>query len=209
MKVEKCITGSLIYERAWTHMSGIIQSVTQMKRESDRERDAAGEERDESFGVLLHGLTDLQKEFSAESERLWNMASKKSELYDWALRDMLNAVIVTAAEDYEIALSGGQSRGEIMMIENFASILGDQIVNIMDKIRKNHGLFVKAARRNAKAIIKETRQNRMRDIDMNQNTHKCPNCGGGMYAKKEHGVVRICCSRCQLFEIVKDGDAST
>ena len=206
MKVEDCITESLAYERAWTRVASLIATVREEKKKSDAEQAAADQGQDESWNIVMDGLKSLKDEYYKESARIWRMAEKKSELYDWALQDMLSSVIVTAAEDYEIALSGVRNEDEVLRIEQFAEILGDQIVNIMDRIKKNQAEFVKVVRRDAKEIIKETKRNRQLEIVMNLNVHKCPNCGGGLYSKKEHGVTRICCARCQLFEIIKDGD---
>ena len=208
MKVEDCITESLAYERAWTRVDSLIATVIEEKKKSDAEQTAADQEPDESYNIILDGLNSLKDEYYKESARIWRMAEKKSELYEWALHDMLSSVIVTAAEDYEIALSGIKNEDEILRIEQFAQILGDRIVNIMERIKMNHDEFVKVVRRDAKEIVRETKRNRAAEIDMNLNVHKCPNCGGGLYSKKEHGVTRIFCARCQMFEIIKDGDMS-
>lgn len=206
MKVEKCITESLAYERAWARVSSLIVAFKEEKKKSDAELAAADQEPDESYNIVLDGLKELKDQYYAESARIWRMAERKSELYEWALHDLLSSVIVTAAEDYEIALSGMQNRSEMLLIEQFASILGEKIVNIMDRIKTNHAEFVRVARRDVKEIVRETKRNRQLGIDMGLNVHKCPNCGGGLYAKRENGVTRICCTRCQLFEIIKDGD---
>lgn len=211
MTVEQLMNRSLAYERAYSRISLIIGDLIATKRADDKAKTKVGEEPDESFGILIESLLNLKNAINDESQHLWKRAESRSEFHEWAMRDLVNAVITSACRDYEMAISGEMSEGEIAFNEKFARTtdngdmfftLGISMTDILERIRKNHKAFVNYAHKNYKAIAEETRKNRAARLDLTHNTHKCPNCGGILYEISKFGVHRIACTMCNMSEIV-------
>lgn len=133
----------------------------------------------------------------------------KADIHDTGVENLCNAVIQTAAQDYETSLCGGGHDGERTRIEKFAEDGADSYTTIdfegvLARIRAARPQFAKTAREHASEIIAETNANRENDGDNRKNTYKCPLCGGGLYAygKSSGGIQQIRCTGCNLFEAV-------
>lgn len=203
MRVEQCMAESLMYERACQRLGVIIRDLAEARRASDLEHMEAGEDEDCSFAILLKGLGELKKDLEAESNRLWRMAESKKISYDWAFRQLLDGIVITAAQDYEMALSGEQDAEEKLRIEEFAEILGTKVVCIMDRIKKNHAAFSKYAKTHSNEILLETKRLKKSGAPFTDSPFKCPNCGGGLHAESVNGIKRIVCTSCYLSEVVR------
>ena len=75
-------------------------------------------------------------------------------------------------------------------------------MNILERLRKNQVEFSRVCKRDMADIIEETKRNRKRGVALENNKHKCPNCGGSLYHSREGGTNRICCTKCYFFEVV-------
>lgn len=212
MTVERAMNESLVYERAYTNLGVFIRDLRARKNEDARFDLANGEEPDAAYDIILADFEKIKEDYGNESKRLWKMAEKKSEFYDWAFEDLANAVVIKAVEDYEMAVCGMRNDSEILLIEKFAESAdeGEMIYTklnvkvLLDRVKKAHEEFVKITKEHGTDILLETRRKRKaKDFDYTKNKYKCPMCGGGLFTQTMFGVHRVVCTGCYLSEVVK------
>ena len=203
---EELLGESLVYERAWSMLSSTLSKLRSEKDLHIKEKRAAKEEPDKAYEIVCDALQSLADELRDYSDKLYEESRKCRVPFKPAYYNLLNAIVTKGAEDYELALSGCQCESELEQIEQFADILGIRAKNILERLRKNHVEFCRVAKRDADAIIEETKRNRQRGVGLENNKHKCPNCGGSLYSVKDTGAHRIYCTRCYFFETVKNHD---
>ncbi len=211
MIMEKAMKESLIYDRASARVGVIVSSLLAKQRADDKVDLDNGEECDASYDVLIKDLKTLQSVYNTESDRLWQMAEKKSEWTRRAVEDLANAIVQKAVEDYEMAISGTQCEMEMASLEEFADkcdageyVLTKAKVNdLLKMVRKGHEEFVKYAKANADEIIAETKRIRSKREDIASSRFKCPMCGGAVFSELEYGVHRACCTGCYLSEVIR------
>lgn len=203
MTAENCIRESMICERAFARVREVLWDLYASRKVDDKANLEEGAPLDRSYDLLIADLNVLKNKYYREAERLWELAESKNEFDRVGVRLLLDNIIIQAARDYEMALSGSKCDSEVYNIERFADIMGSKITAIMARIKRNHGEFVTVSHRDFPSILAETKKNRALGLDMDQNTHECPNCGGRLYTKKNFDVYRVHCTRCDLSEIVR------
>ena len=80
---------------------------------------------------------------------------------------------------------------------------------IMQRIRESQKRFERVIREQGKEIAEETFAARRERRDLDQNSIRCPLCGGALYAygKARGGSQMIKCTGCSLFGWARVGDA--
>ena len=210
MTTERYVSESLVYERAQSTVSAMMNGLAKQRNENEREARRSGTEPDKSFQLVIDVLSDAKKRFRKESKRLWKLAEKSSDIHEIGVENLCNAIIQRAALDYEAALSGHGNVEEKRRIEAFAEDGADDYTsidfqNVLDRIRVAQPVFSKTAKEHIEEIMSETKNNKQHDGDNRKNTYRCPLCGGGLYAygKPDGGIQQIRCTGCNLFELVR------
>ena len=160
MTVEQYIAESLVYERAQSTVSAIMNGLAKQRNENEREARRNGTEPDKSFQVVIDVLSDAKKRFEKESNRLWKLAENNAEISDTSIENLCNAVIQRAALDYETSICGGGSEGERSKIERFAEDGADSYTaidfeSVLSRIRNAQPKFKKIAKEHVMEIVKE------------------------------------------------------
>lgn len=187
---------SLIYERAYSRICRIIDELTEDKNRDAQMAKETGEAPDASYKVLFEILTDARKRIRDKSDELWLKTERSTDHYDSGYENLFNAIVIRAAQDYEEALCGMTNDRSIDMIEKFLP------KRFTDPIRRAKPKFSKVVKEHGKEITDETMEKRKNGGDMRENTVKCPLCGCGLYAwgSNQHGLQRIKCTGCSLFD---------
>jgi len=198
---------SLIYERACSRISNIINTILGEKNRDAEMSKETGEAVDESYQVLADALIKVRNEFRARSDELWKQAEDSTDRYDSGYENLFNAVVIKAAQDYEEALCGLENERSKQILEMFLP------KRFVDPIRRAKPKFSKIVKERGEDILKETREVRKRDGDLRENSIKCPLCGCGLYAwgSNQGGLQKIKCTGCSLFDfayIKEDEDES-
>lgn len=211
MTTSEIISKSLLYERAFSKLSVLI-----LKERTQRNVDlhcakAAGEDRDKSWDVLISDLEKLKRKYRSYADELWNGAEKNGAFQPDAVQELLSAVVLRAANDYELAVSGEGNAEEMARIEKFAEedaggFTKIYFPDVLKRIRECQPKFARIARENILEIMAESeRSRRNHHADMSGNKHRCPLCGGGLYTQTKRGSPYqiVCCSGCSLREVVE------
>lgn len=205
--VDQYIIESMMYERAQSTASAIMNDLAAKRNENERYCKQSGDVPDGSFQLVIDALSKAKKGYAKESNRLWKLAEKNAEIYEPGVENLCNAIIQKAAEDYESALCGGGSESEKLRIEKFAehgadSYTGLDFRDILSRIRDAKPKFSKVVQEHAQEIINETNANRKNDGDNRNNKYRCPLCGSGLFAygKKVAGMQQIRCTGCAFWE---------
>lgn len=210
MTTEDLVNKSLEYERAYGKVSELLLRVREQRNLDDRCSRIAGDNPDTSWETLIGELERTKKKFRSYSDELWAGAEKKGAFQKDAIKDLLSAVVLRAANDYELAVSGEGNAEEMSRIEWFAQndatgFTGIFLPDVLKKIREAQPKFAQVAKENIKEIVDESELNRKnRKADMSQNKHRCPLCGGGLFTQTRRGSAYqvVCCSGCSLREVV-------
>ena len=210
MTTEDLVNKSLEYERAYGKVSDLLLRVREQRNLDDRCSRISGDDYDASWGILIKELERLKGKYRHYSDELWAGAEKKGAFQKDAIKDLLSAVVLRAANDYELAVSGEGNAEEMSRIEWFAQndatgFTGIFLPDVLKKIREAQPKFAQVARENIKEIVDESELNRKnRKADMSQNKHRCPLCGGGLFTQTRRGSAYqvVCCSGCSLREVV-------
>ena len=210
MTTEDLVNKSLEYERAYGKVSDLLLWVREQRNLDDRCSRISGDDSDASWGILIKELERLKGKYRHYSDELWAGAEKKGAFQKDAIKDLLSAVVLRAANDYELAVSGEGNAEEMSRIEWFAQndatgFTGIFLPDVLKKIREAQPKFAQVARENIKEIVDESELNRKnRKADMSQNKHRCPLCGGGLFTQTRRGSAYqvVCCSGCSLREVV-------
>ena len=209
--LEKAMKESLLYDRAYGRMQLIINDMLAKQKADDSVDLENGEECEKSYDIMLKDLRMLANSYEIESKRLWTMVENKAEYGNRAMENLANAIVATAVEDYEMAISGIGCDEEKSMIEYFADQCdrGElvftklKVNDLLEQVRKGHKEFVKFAEKHGEEIIAETKRIRSQKGDLADSHYKCPMCGGGLYAQTQYGVHRVVCTHCYLSEVLK------
>lgn len=197
---------SMLYEAAYGEMGGIIESVRKKQIKNVEESLKNGEEPDAYYDMVLDALKNVRKEFRAKSDAAFAEHKKKAEIVENGMINLVVAIGEQMAVDYEIALRSGKVR-EMIKIEECAEPV-PSFKDVLARIRRNHKQFVKKANEEIVDIIEDTKEIKARrdhyGLSTPRNPHRCPLCGGGMYAKCELKPRRylVCCTGCFLQEVV-------
>jgi len=188
------------YERAVNRIKGLINQMNREHREN---------EDDDSFEIVLYYLNVALPHCTAECDKAWREVYDKAEFGIGNLEKLNNAVMLQAAQDYETALcvDSEMQRGVAGDIERFA-ISGDShqfsgvdFVTVLHRIREVVPEFQRIAREKGNEIVADTVWlKRKKDYKMENARHRCPLCGGGLYAsgKPVGNTYKIKCSNCSL-----------
>jgi hypothetical protein len=211
MTVEELMAESMVLERATTMLTAMMQDMA--RRRNQNEIDAAAGENapDKAYDVVIDLLRDGRRKLRIKSNELWKEAERKSELHEPAVEALANAVIQKAAEDYECALCGKGFAAEKIRIEKFAEEGAEaytklDLDSVLARIRAAHPEFVKTARKNVEDIVADTKRIRDAHDDVRSKAkHRCPLCGGGLFAygkNKNKNIVVIRCTGCEFVEAI-------
>lgn len=210
MTTHDLIRKSMLYERAYGKVNEILKMLQEQRKVDRKYSKMAHEEPDDSYDLVYDELAKVRFRFRNFSDDLWCGAERKGLFEKESVEELLSAVVLRAANDYEMAVSGGKNEKEMQRIEQFAEEDASGFTKIpfsevLVKIRKAQPEFARIARDNAKEIIAETDANRRkRRADMSNNKYRCPLCGGGLYSQSKRGMTYhiICCTGCSLREVV-------
>lgn len=199
---------SLDYEAKYGEAIG---NIVKLQIQRNRAMDEAAR-RGEEFSDVYTPLIVLEKQKKARfrelSDKAWAMY-KKCQVPSIDKKDcdeIINAVIIRAALDYENALSKRDAKA-IKELETFASD-NAKVFAIFQKIKTAHLMFKRDAHKDIFDIIDITRKirskNRYADVNTKTNPHRCPLCGNGVYIKRRVGDSFIVgCGGCSLTEPVR------
>lgn len=194
------IEESLVYERAYSRVCRILNEVLEDKvRDADMSKET-GEPVDTSYKILADALGDIRDRFRNESDRLWVLADKAAEKYERGYEDLYNAIVLRAAQDYEAKLCGYEDEANSKLLKmNPPECMLSQ--KLMRRIRDGHKKFEKVVSERGKEITEETLAARKEKRDLDENSVRCPLCGGALYAygKAHGGSQQIKCTGCSLF----------
>lgn len=202
---DELLKRSLIYERAKTRIEAAAQAITHERRKHLEEIAVTGEEYDRSFDVALDELRGLKNRLGMKSDELWEQMEAKTEKFGPGLQRLANAVLESAAYDYESALCDGdtkESRSEIYLIKKFAEH-GAEVyttLNFMDVLDRIERVYKEEWLPLAEKVWRE-----LREEGKPKYRYKCPLCGGGLYyvhSKGQSDLLR--CTSCGLFYRVKE-----
>lgn len=207
---EEFVEESMKYDRAASRMQVIIADLLERRRDDKRFDLHNGDAPDKAYDIIINDFKKLQKEYREESDRIWAKVELYKGVHRRAWEDLANAIIQTAIEDYEHAISGKKSENEKMLIEKFAENCDDGYMNLsklkitalLKRINLNHEKFVAYAHENAKGIIEETARLKKLKKEYRYCKYRCPNCGGGLYETVMYGIHRATCTGCFLSEII-------
>ena len=200
---DELLRRSLIYERAKTRIEEAAQKVARDRKAHLTEIAETGEDFDESYDLALSELRGIQHQLGAKADEYWARMEKETEMFMPGLERLANAVLESAAYDYEVALCDGfpDSAAEMRLIEIFAE-RGAEVYTTLDfsevlgQIRR---VYHEEWRPKVEKLVPE-----LHDEPKPRFRHKCPLCGGGLYyvhCKGETDLVR--CTTCGLFYQVK------
>ena len=156
--------------------------------------------------IGMYGLEEKYKRdakyFREESDRWFELHKQNTGVFDSAVIELLIAIIKQATRDYETALC----HNDYMEQKELEEFLNPTLVN---KVRRDRQEFIRKAHEDFDEILIVTAYLRKikRGKDIEENPHRCPNCGGGMYVKKKvcNGRYIVGCSSCNLTEYVERG----
>ena len=154
--------------------------------------------------IGMYGLEEKYKRDAAmyriESDKWFALHKANTEVFDSALVELFIAVLRQATRDYERALCNGDT-GEQKVLEKFLN------ESLAKKVRRDRQEFIRKAHEDFDDILAVTVYLRKKkwSKDNDENKHRCPNCGGGMYVKAKvvDGKYIVGCSGCDLREYVE------
>ena len=190
---------SLVYERAHSRLSRIIDQLLEEKNGDAEKSKETGEPIDKSYKVLADLLDGVKNHVRNVSDELWTLAEKSAQKYDAGYDRLYMAIMERAVLDYEAALCGYGSAEDRRQIEELG------MDSILYRVRRAHPKFVKTARENGKQIYEETQEARKKHKDIDEwNTIKCPLCGHTLYSygRLIGGCATIRCTGCSFTEVV-------
>ena len=193
---------SLLYERVCSELFHII---TNLKSDAARAAERAvkdGEEVSQHYDIIKAELKKLLNKYRAMSDDAYKKHKENHPIIsDYGLEELWNAVIVTAAQDYEVALCN-KDKDTLKEVEEFL----DRDCNILSRIRADYGKFIDKAHRDIESImqVKPIVRKYHRGFNDPINKNRCPLCGGGMYVKSKlkTNVYLVACAGCELTEAV-------
>lgn len=199
---------SLDYEAKYGEASGNIVKL-QIRR--NRAMDEAAR-RGEKFSDVYTPLIVLEKQKKARFRKLadetWQLYKNQQapEIDRRDCDEIINALIIRAALDYENALSK-RDASAIKELEMFASD-NAKVFAIFQKIKAAQLMFRRDAHKDIFDIIDVTKKirskNKYADVNTRTNPHRCPLCGNGVYIKRRVGDNFIVgCGGCSLTEPVR------
>lgn len=204
---------SMNFEREFANVSRVI---TELKTHNANECNKArrnGEEPTDIYNEWLRRLTTAKQALRDESDRLYLKHRQAHEITDsYGATCLANAILERAAYDYEMALCSDCEEAKYVMrdIEDFAVREGHlytalDFPELLESIRDRHKRFCRKAHDEVLEIVLNTNKNRKHGLaEIKYNSHRCPLCGGGMYAKgKTKGYIKIACTNCNLSEVVE------
>lgn len=201
---------SMIMERAAGEIANIICLETSRAKKQVRAAKDAGEPVPEHLQVVMDGLRGLQKEFRQKSDEAFEEHKRSAETYDDGLDNLANAIIERMALDFETAICNGDD-GTINEIRNFAEKKANKYTNldiedVLSRIVAYHERFKRKAHNEIDDIVKVTNafRSKRHPFGEENNPHRCPLCGGGMYVKTKckSNVYLVGCTGCNLTEVV-------
>ena len=199
-KQKELIAESLLYERAYSRVCRIINDIMEEKNDDLAMSKETGEPADGSFRVLIKALINIRDTFRDKSDELWGRVDEISPKYERGYEDLFNAIVLRAAQDYEAKLCGYEDSTNRRMLEMNPPehMLSEKL---MRRINAGHKKFEKVVTEHGKAITEETLAARKEKRDLDENSVRCPLCGGALYAygKTRGGVQQIKCTGCSLF----------
>lgn len=202
------IAESLLYERAYSRVCRIINDIMEEKNLDLATARETGEQVDGSFRVLIKALIDIRDRFRDKSDQLWGKVDSTATKYERGYEDLFNAVVLRSAQDYEAKLCGyeGSSNRRMLEMNPPEHMLSEKL---MRRIRAGHKKFEKVVNEQGKAIMEETLMARKENRNFDENSVRCPLCGGALYAygKAYGGSQQIKCTGCSLFGWARIDDA--
>lgn len=199
---------SLDYEAKYGDAIGKIVKLQHQRNRAMDEAARKGEEFNNVYTPLILSERKKKNLYRELADNAWKIYRELQAppLDRKDCDELLNAVIIRAALDYEDALSKRNDKA-IRELEIFASD-NAKVYVIFQKIKTAHLMFKRDAHRDIFDIIDVTKKIRSKDryADMNtkNNPHRCPLCGNGIYIKRRVGDNFIVgCGGCSLTESVR------
>lgn len=210
MTTQDLIKKSMLYERAYGKLNEILITLQEQRRADRRYAKTVHEEPDESYDLVYDELSKVRFRFRNFSDDLWCGAERNGLFAKESIEELLSAVVLRAANDYEMAVSGEKNEKEMQRIEQFAEEDASGFARIafpkvLETIREAQPKFAKTARENFREIMAETEANRRKKkADNSGNKHRCPLCGGGLFTQSVRGTSdhMVCCTGCYLREVI-------
>lgn len=200
-------------ERAFAQMISVIAFVKKQRRDMEERERKFGDVKSDHFSMILDDLEALKNKYRDEADKTFEIhKALKSEVNEDAVENLANAVVMSAIEDYEEALSSNRDGavGVRRAIRNFAEkesgfYSSADIIGCLSRIDKAYRKFKVVATDNLDGIMHMTKTLKHRhehtDYSVPANPYRCPLDGGGLWIKKtnrESGAVTIGCTNCNL-----------
>ena len=196
---------SMEYERAYSHVCAIIDRALRDRNEAEDNARMENEPASTHYRLVVDGLTSMRDEFRAKSDLEWKLHKQEECVaFDEGILELGNAIVVSAIEDYEDAISSDE-QGAISVrraIKRFAKedagrLTTADVPAILSRIDSAYHRLQRYVDSNWKAIAEDTKHTK----DHSDSKHRCPFCGGGLYLSKGE-VKRVKCTFCRLYVTV-------
>ena len=201
---------SMEYDRAHAEMQKVRMTVGAMRTAAEDNARMNNEPRPTYYDVIMDDLFALQAKYRTLSDKEYETHKATHEPSEEGILNLCNAVVLSAIQDYEEALSSGRrgAGGVIRSIRRFAQTEAGHFTTadvpaILTRIDHAYPKFKKIAIANLDGIKKETK--RMRENSLGgdsfygrrSNPYRCPMCGGGLWYSNGREK-RVRCSSCFL-----------
>ena len=204
---------SMLYEAAYSEIGALIETIRHKQIKNADAARKAGEEPNQHYKIVLKSLKNAQEAIRKKSDDAFiRHKNALKDINDDGVENLANAVIIRAAEDYELALCRNDYEA-LGAIEDFAKTNAKlyttvDVMYMLNRINSAYKRFKKKANTEIESLIVDTaylKKTRDHDgIGSKRNTHRCPLCQGGMYvrSKPRKNQYLVGCTSCLLTEVV-------
>lgn len=189
-EVNYLVDESLAYERAQTRVQEFISDLRRAKNADKTAAEKGGVLPDKSYQIVIDAMFETLEALKARSDMLWDAAEKKADKYDAGFERLAQAVMESAAADYEAALGcpGEDAKSERKRIEKFAENGAERFTHldfeeVLGRIRSEWPKFHSYVVENAAEIVADSRKSRRVEPHLRNARHRCPMCGGVLYVR--------------------------
>ena len=202
---------SMRYERASSECFNIMQRLRNDRAAAEERARESGDKEPDFYGIIIEDIKAIKKKYDDLSAQYYKMhKSDNPDLDDNGIINLLSAIVKSWALDYETAISRGDAERMIYLRKEGKNLVKDTTVERIERKRKDfantaHNRLFDIVEDTAKVAHDHTRTNGVAQNDRYLK-HRCPLCGGGMYAKRiKPNTYLVKCTRCYLTDLVEIG----